>query len=155
MVDSTRVTGRRTVHFDSYEELLADVHQMNAQPSRYLGNWSLGQVCEHLAKAIEYMVDGAPFRAPWVIRTVGPWIKKRIISRPMKPGFRLPKSAAAYLPENSDAAVGIARLEQAIERYRQAAVLKPHSIFGTMTREEVDQLNFRHAEMHLSFIVPE
>lgn len=155
MVDSTRVAGRRTLHFDSYEDLLADVHQMNAQPSRYLGNWSLGQVCEHLAKAIEYMVDGAPFKVSWFFRTLGPFLKKRIISRPMKPGFRLPKSASVYLPENADAATGVARLEQAIDHYRQATTLKPHAIFGTMTREECDQLNFRHAEMHLSFIVPD
>lgn len=155
MVDSTRVAGRRTLRFGSYEDLLADVQQMNAQPSRYLGNWSLGQVCEHLAKAIEYMVDGAPFKVSWLFRTLGPFLKKRIISRPMKPGFRLPKSAAVYLPENTDAATGIARLQQAIERYRQATTLKPHAIFGTMTREECDQLNFRHAEMHLSFIVPD
>ncbi len=155
MVESTQVTGRRKLHFDSYDELLADVHQLNGQPTRYLGNWSLGQVCEHLAKAIEYAVDGAPFKVSWFFRTVGPILKKRIISRPMKPGFRLPKSAAEYLPRNSDAAAGIARLEQAIERYRKAAAVKPHVIFGNMTREEYDQLNFRHAEMHLSFIVPE
>lgn len=154
MVESTQVSGRRQLHFDSYEELLADVHQMNSRPTRYLGNWSLGQVCEHLAKAVEYAVDGAPFRASWLFRTVGPFLKKRMISRPMKPGFRLPKSAAVYLPENTDAATGIARLEHAIERYRQARSLKPHAIFGNMTRQEYDQLNFRHAEMHLSFIVP-
>lgn len=154
MIDSTRVAGRRQLRFSSYEDLLADVHAMNAQPSRHLGNWSLGQICEHLAKAIEYAVDGAPFKAPWVLRAVGPLIKKRIITRPMKPGFRLPKSANEYLPVNPDAAIGIARLEQAIARYRAAEQVQPHAIFGPMTREQFDQLTFRHAEMHLSFVVP-
>ena len=127
MVNSAQVTGRRTLHFNSYEDLLADVHAMQTSRKRALGNWSLGQVCEHLAKAIEYAIDGAPFRAPWVFRTLGPWIKKRFI----------------------------ARLEKAIQRWRQCRDAKPHAIFGPMTREEYDQLNFRHAEMHLSFIVPE
>jgi hypothetical protein len=155
MVESTRVVGRRQLHFESYEDLLADVHAMNSQPTRQLGNWTLGQICEHLAKAIEYAVDGAPFKAPWPLRVAGRVIKKRIISRPMKPGFRLPKSAAEYLPVNPDAATGIARLEAAIARYREVPSVQPHAIFGPMTRDEYDQLNFRHAEMHLSFIVPE
>jgi hypothetical protein len=154
MVTPAQVSGRRTLHFNSYEDMLADVHAMQASDKRALGNWSLGQICEHLAKAIEYAIDGAPFRAPWIFRTVGPWIKGRMITRPMKPGFQLPKSAAAYLPTQTEDAAGVTRLEQAIARYRQAPELKPHSIFGPMTRTEYDQLNFRHAEMHLSFIVP-
>jgi hypothetical protein len=155
MVETTQVAGRRKLHFQSYDDILADARAMNSQPTRHLGNWSLGQICEHLAKAIEYAVEGAPFKTGWLLRFVGPLIKKRIISRPMKPGFRLPKSAAQYLPVNTDAAAGIEQLEKAIARYLQSPTLKPHVIFGPMTREEYDQLNFRHAEMHLSFVVPE
>jgi hypothetical protein len=155
MVNPAQVTGRRTLHFNSYEDVLADVHAMQASRKHALGNWSLGQVCEHLAKAIEYAIDGAPFRASWIFRMVGPWIKKRFIARPMKPGFQLPKSAAEYLPTQTEDAAGVARLEKAIQRWGQCSDIKPHSIFGPMTREEYDQLNFRHAEMHLSFIVPD
>lgn len=155
MVDSTRVVGRRTLHFSSYDDVLADVRAMNSRPTRHLGNWTLGEICDHLAKAIEYAVDGAPFKAAWFLRALGPLLKKRFLSRPMKPGFRLPKSAAVYLPEDKDASAGIVRLEKAIQRYRDSDSLKPHSIFGPLSRAEYDQLNFRHAEMHLSFIVPE
>lgn len=154
-VKAAHVTGRRTLHFNSYEDILADVHQMQACSKHALGNWSLGQICEHLAKAIEYAVDGAPFRAPWIFRMVGPLIKKRIITRPMKPGFQLPKSAVEYLPSQTEDAAGIARLERAIERFRHCDDIKPHSFFGPMTREEYDQLNYRHSEMHLSFVVPD
>lgn len=155
MVETAQVPGRRTLSFKCYDDILGDIRAMNSQPTRHLGNWSLGQICEHLAKAIEYEIDGPPFAVPWYLRMVGPWLKKRIITRPMKPGFKLPKSAAVYLPVNTDAAEGIERLEQAIARYLQSSSLKPHAIFGPMTREECDQLNFRHAEMHLSFIVPQ
>lgn len=155
MVETATVPGRRTLSFKSYDDILADARAMNSQPTRHLGNWSLGQICEHLAKAIEYEVDGAPFPVPWYLRMVGPWLKKRIITRPMKPGFKLPKSAAEYLPVNTDATEGIDRLEKAIARYLQSPTLKPHVFFGPMTREECDQLNFRHAEMHLSFVVPQ
>ena len=72
MVETVSVPGRRTLRFQSYDDILADARAMNAQPTRYLGNWSLGQICEHLAKAIEYEIDGAPFAVPWYLRLVGP-----------------------------------------------------------------------------------
>jgi len=151
---ATATAQRRTLHFTSYQDILDDVHQLEKGPTRHLGNWSLGQVCEHLAKAFEYAVDGAPFGVPWYLRIVGPIIKKRVISRPIKPGFKLPASAAEYLPSSDDPTEGIRRMERGIARYQQAAELKPHVIFGRMSRAEYDQLNFRHAEMHLSFILP-
>lgn len=155
MVETAQVTGRRTLHFSSYQDILDDVHALAERPARQLGNWSLGQICEHLAKATEYALDGAPFTAPWYVRLVGPFLKKRFITQPMKPGFKLPARAADYLPVNTDASVGIARLERAIERIQQTNDPRPHALLGAMTRDEWDQLNFRHAEMHLSFIVPE
>jgi hypothetical protein len=149
------VPRRRTLHFTSYQEILDDVHAMAARPTRHLGNWSLGQICEHLAKAFEYAVHGAPFPVAWYLRLAGPLFKRRFISQPMKPGFKLPKNAAEYLPSATDDAAGIARMERAIAAYQEASELKPHAILGRMTRAEYDQLNFRHAEMHLSFIVPD
>ncbi len=152
---TTGIAQRRTLHFASYQDILDDVHAMAERPTHHLGNWSLGQICEHLSKAIEYAVDGAPFGVAWYFRLLGPLFKKRTLTQPMKPGFKLPQSAAEYLPSNTDAAAGIARLEGAIAKYQQAPELKPHVIFGRMSQDEWDQLNFRHAEMHLSFIVPD
>ncbi len=154
-VQSKSVSGRRELHFSSYDELLDEVRSLAAQPTRHLGNWSLGQVCEHLAKSMEYAVDGTPFRAPWLARLVGPFLKKRFLTRPMKPGFKLPKNAAEYLPGNTDPSIAIARLERATERIQQTTDPQPHVLLGALTREQWDQLTFRHAEMHLSFILPE
>ena len=100
-------------------------------------------------------VDGAPFVAPWYVRAVGPWLKKRMISRPMKPGFRLPKNASKLLPQPIEAADGVARLEKAIRRLQSTTERKPSPVFGPMSSDEWDQLMFRHCELHLSFIVPE
>lgn len=154
VVESKTVTGRRKLQFSSYQDILDDVRLWAAQPHRKLGNWSLGQICEHLAKAMTYAVDGAPFKVAIWLRMFGRLVKNRIISRPMSPGFKLPKSAADYVPNPTADAEGIAHLERAIERYQQATALHAHVLLGPMTRAEWDQLNFRHAEMHLSFIVP-
>jgi hypothetical protein len=154
-VDSRNVRGRRELRFSSYDELLADVRSLASQPTRQLGNWSLGQICQHLAIGINTAVDGPPFKPSWLVRVLGPWFKKRVISRRMSPGLKLPKNAGALIPTPTDAAAGVAALERAIARFERTSQRLPHFVFGPMTREEWDQLHFRHAEMHLSFIVPE
>ncbi len=153
-VDTKQAVGRRKLHFSSYQDILDDVHALAGGPVRQLGNWSLGGICEHLSKAMDYGIDGAPFAAPWYMRLVGPLLKHRVIARPMSPGFKLPANAGVYLPSTQADASGIAELERAIERMRTVAERKPHVILGQLSREQWDQLHFRHAEMHLSFIVP-
>ncbi len=154
-VDTKRVAGRRKVHFDNYEQLLADVRDLAGRPTRQLGNWSLGQICHHIAAGLNTAIDGAPFNPPWILRKLGPLFKKRAISRPLSPGFKLPRQAGSLIPQSNDAAEGIAAIEQAVARLDQTPERQPHVIFGSMTSEEWDQFQLRHAEMHLSFIVPE
>ena len=136
--------------------LVAGVLQVMGEESlAFLGHdWSLGGVCEHLAKGMNYGIDGAPFKVQWYLRLLGPILRKRFLTRPMSPGFKLPTSASPYLPSRQAAESGVAELEQAIARQQKIRERKPHVIFGNMTPEEWDQLHFRHSEMHLSFIVP-
>ena len=32
------------------------------------GQWSLGQICNHLGTAMQYTVEGFPEQAPWLLR---------------------------------------------------------------------------------------
>jgi hypothetical protein len=153
--DTKRVAGRRKLQFANFEELLADVHDLARVETRQLGNWSLGQVCVHLAKGIDTAIDGAPFSPPWVMRLVGPLFKSRVLARGMTPGFRLPRRAEPLLPAETSTAAGIAALERGVERLCRESARLPHAFFGKLTREEWDALMLRHAELHLGFIVPE
>jgi hypothetical protein len=155
MVETTSKAKRRTLHFDSYDELLAEVHSLAARPTRHLGNWSLGEACQHLAVAMNMAIDGAGFKPNLLLRLVGPFLMKRIISRPMSPGFKFPKTATALVPKDADVAAGVAALEAAIARVQGIPDRQPHAVLGRMTREQWDQLQFRHSEMHLSLILPE
>ena len=153
-VNTKQVAGRRTLRFSSYQEILDDVHALASKPTRQLGNWSLGKICMHLAAAMNMAIDGPPFKPAWYIRTVGPLLKKRFLSRPMTPGFQLPRNAGTLLPGDSDTAEGVAALEKAIQRLQQTRERKRHVIFGHLTHEEWDRLQLLHSAMHLSFIVP-
>lgn len=153
-VQSKKVVGRRTLHFDSYDELLGDVRKLAAEPHRQLGNWSLGEACQHLAKTMDLSMDGAQSAAPWPLRIVGRLLKKRYLSRTLPAGFTAPPQSG-LLPDPSASAAGVAALEHAVGRLQQTVERHPHPIFGPLTRAEWDQLHMRHSELHLSFFVPE
>jgi hypothetical protein len=153
-VKTARVAGRRRLHFDSYEQVLDDVRALAGCPCRQLGNWTLGDICQHLAKTMDMSIDGSRAQFPWLLRKIGPFFKKRFISRPMPAGFTAPKGAN-LLPDPGDNARGVAALERAVARMRQTPERSAHVLFGRMSREEWDQLHLRHCELHLSFLVPE
>src|SRR5262249_2934121 len=137
-VDTKRVKGRRTVRYSSYEELLDDVRALATSPTRQLGNWSLGQICEHLSLAMASAIDGPSFQPSWLVRRIGPFFKKRVLTRGMPPGFRLPKNATRLIPTNNDASAGMCAMEKQIARLQQIAERKPHAVFGALSREEWD-----------------
>jgi hypothetical protein len=154
-VDTKHVQGRRQLRFSSYDEMLADVDTLAAHPCRQLGNWSLGEICDHLAKAMDMAVDGPPFTPPWYVRLIGPFFKSRFLRGPMPSGFQLPKNASRLTPAPTAVPEGVARLKNAVDRICANSERAAHGVFGRLTREEWDQLMLRHCEMHLGFLVPE
>lgn len=154
---STAVAARRTLRFESLDAILDDAEQLAARPHRVLGHWSLGQILDHLARNIDCFFTGFGFQAPWLVRwTLGPLLKRRILTRGMAAGFRLPKRAAVLLPEPAVATdEGLRHLRSAIERLRRETPTHPHPVLGRLTADEVRRLTQRHAELHLSFVVPE
>ncbi|HEV3137644.1 MAG TPA: DUF1569 domain-containing protein, partial [Pirellulales bacterium] len=142
-IDTKQVTGRRTLRFSKYQDILDEVRDLSGKPTRQLGNWSLGQICEHLSKAMDMAIDGGTFRPSLPVRLVAPFLKKRFITRGMSPGFKLPKNGAYLLPDPASNADGLAKLEKAIARLRETRERKPHPVFGAMTLEEWDELHFR------------
>ncbi|MCA9053080.1 MAG: DUF1569 domain-containing protein [Planctomycetaceae bacterium] len=121
-----------------------------------LGNWSQGQIYKHMALAINMMIDGASFNLPaplrWVFWT---FMKKRMLTRTLDPGFQLPQKAASTIP-SADTTVleGLDLLRQAVARIKSTDQRATHPGFGQVPREEWDAFQLRHCEMHMSFIVP-
>src|ERR1700722_7218240 len=95
-VNSKTVAGRRTLRFNSLDELIAEAERLVASPAtRMLGNWPLGQLLSHLAKSMDASIDGISFRAPLHLRLFGLIVKKRMVHRGFPAGFTLPKEAEA------------------------------------------------------------
>jgi hypothetical protein len=153
-VDTKKVEGRRKLHFETIEDIGADVEQLARGPVRNLGNWTPGQVFKHLALAMTYSIDGFPTRAPFPLRIVGKLVKKRVLIKGMSPGFQLKKDTARDLvPGPTDWQEGLAAIRTAMKRLQTETKRKPHGFFGSMTKDEYEQLHCRHSELHLSFLI--
>ena len=157
-IDTGKVQGRRKLHFDEYEQILAEAERLaNAKSLKLLGNWSLGKTFHHLGAAIKLSLDGGKADAPLLARILGPLLKNIFINRPMPAGFKLPKKAATELIAEGDVstAEGLALLREQLARIKTATTLHPHPAFGRMSPDQYRKLHCRHAELHMSFYVPE
>jgi hypothetical protein len=156
-VNTSKVVGRRELHFATLDQMSADAERLAAAKNvRALGNWSLGQALGHIAAAMDMAVDGAKFQAPWFIRMMAPLFKKKILTK-MSPGYRLPTIATKDLipPPTISTEEGIARFRKSLSRLKATPNRAPSPFLGRLTREESDRLQMCHAELHLSFFVPE
>ena len=156
-VKTTAVKGRRTVHYDSFDDLLADAEHMASIPTRTLGNWSVGQIYKHIGLALDAMIDGAPFGFPkplqWLMRKL---MLTKMTTQTLSPGFKLPKKAAALVPSSATPTEeGLSVLRKGVERVKSTSERAPHGGFGRISTEQWDAFQLRHCEMHMSFIVPE
>jgi hypothetical protein len=154
-IDTGKVTGRREVHYTDFDEVLADAERLSAGAVRMLGNWTYGQILEHLAAVLEMSIDGFEVRAPWYVRVVaGLFLKRRYLSGSMPAGIRLTRRMSHLLPKESTVADGLAHLRHAIRRFQTEDQRAPHPVFTRLTKEEADQLQLRHCELHMSSVLP-
>jgi hypothetical protein len=153
---------RRHLHFETFDDVVADVRQLELGYER-LGNWSLGQTCDHLANFMRLSLEGFPSRlVPWPLSTLmrRVLLSPRRIVRPMPPGLRTPKYLVpAPLPPGADARAAdhaaAARLVTMCRRVKHhGGDFYPSPIFGRLTPALWRLVHLRHCELHLSFLAP-
>lgn len=159
-LDTKKVEGRRELRFESLEDLLVDARQLHERGYRRLGNWSLGQACNHLARPMHFGIDGFPGKPPLLLRLVLPVTIRPFKAKFLRQGFPagLPlkgKFASAMIPEPVADDEGLRQLREGIDRVERTPPTQPSPVFGPMSPEDWRQFHLRHAELHLSFLVPE
>jgi hypothetical protein len=146
--------GRRPLTFDSLDQVMPDVDQL-LQGHTTIGNWSLGQICNHLTTTLTWTVDGYPKLVPWFIRrTVGPLLLHRILKTGQFPeGIKLP---GPYLPKAAlnDRAEAEA-LRAALWHFAShSGRLSDHPLAGQVARADWERYHCIHCARHLSFVLP-
>jgi hypothetical protein len=149
--------GRRELNLRSLDEVVADAEKLVASPNtKTLGNWPLSQLLTHLATMINGSIDGYSAKAPWFIRLIGPFFKGRVLKNKMLPGFKLPKDVEiGFFPRVSSPQEALERLRTAVGRLESERMTTRHPILGKLTHDQWTRLHLRHAELHLSFAVPD
>jgi hypothetical protein len=146
--------GRRPLSFATLDQVMPDVDRLTAGYES-VGNWSLGQICNHLTGALTTSVEGTSFKAPWLVRTlVAPFIFKRIMKTgQMTEGVKLPK---AFLPrEGLDDRAEVEALRAALGVFAaHSGPVAAHPFFGPISRADWERLHCIHCAHHLSFVHP-
>src|SRR5262245_6005288 len=156
-IDTAKVAGRRTLRFESLEEIAADVERLaSCNELRSLGNWSSGQVLQHLATTMNGSIDGFPNFVPAPVKLfLRVFMKRRFLTKPMPAGFKLPQRAGIMLPQPTAWDAALANFRKAMQRLKSETRRSPHPAFGPMTADEWEKIHCRHCELHLSFLVPD
>jgi len=157
MKNTKQVTGRRTLRFNSLDDILADAEQLASGPIQALGNWSPGQVFEHLARGYTLPLDGVVLPIPFYVRWGARLMLGLFLRYGMPAGLKLDgKSAEALVPPDStETQTGLADLRNGIARWKAKTITPRHSVFGNISDEQWTQVHLRHAELHLSFLTRE
>jgi len=153
MIDPAKTAERRQLHFNSPDDILADLDRIDRGPHITTATWTGGQIFEHLARFVDCSLDGFPMKLPWWMRAAGRLFKKKFLKGPMPSGIKNRGEAAdAFHPGPTSWDDGMAHYRKSLARLRSEVQRKPSPLFGELTRDEWEQLHCRHAELHLSFI---
>ncbi|MGI9455908.1 MAG: DUF1569 domain-containing protein [Aeoliella sp.] len=156
LVETKKVTGRRELHFATIDEVLAEAERLASGPVTQLGNWSLGEMCDHLARSLDSATDDNQFKPGLLFKIIGPFLKKTMITKTIPAGFKQSENMKPiFAPtEGTTTEAGLARLRTAVERFKAGPLPERSPTFGKMSRDDWHNFHCRHAEMHLSFILP-
>ncbi len=150
-INTKKVQGRRKVRYESLDELLADAQRLSETEVCALGNWSQGQIYEHLARSFNSSIDGVGFSLPAPVRwLMSLLMKQKYLKKEVPAGF---KTTDQFMPGETSVEEGLSSLQRAIARQKQESRRTSHPVFGDIGREGWNDFNLRHAEMHMSFLV--
>ena len=105
---------------------------------------------------MDFSLDGFPVRVPWIVRSLfGRFLLRRVLHKGLPSGFKWKgANAAASTPGATDTAARLEHLRRSVQRLRTEPQRVPSPLFGTLTAEQWEKVHLRHAELHLSFLVP-
>ena len=144
--------GRRPLRYESFDAIMPDVDRLLGGHTT-VGNWSLAQICRHLATVMRRVVD-LPASTPHdATQEVGEERKRQVFESGMLPEG-LPAPPAVLPTESLDEREEVEGLRRAIAHYKASpGPVVPHRLFGPLTREEWDRIQCIHCAHHLSFAV--
>jgi len=151
------MASRRELSFGSLDEVMPDVERLLGGHVT-VGQWSLGQICNHLATGFDLSMDG---RSDSVPVTSPEEDRSSILRKRFFRGGRFPEGKTAPVPAllpsaGLDDREEADTLRHAIARFSVATGPFPaHPFLGPMTKDQWVRFHCIHAAHHLGFAVPQ
>jgi Protein of unknown function (DUF1569) len=145
--------GRRTLAYKNLDDIMPDVDRLLGGHTT-VGNWSLAQICRHLATVMRRTVDLPASTPVDESRRVGEEQKKQFFETGVVPEG-IQTSPQLMPSESLNEREEVERLRQAIAHYKGSpGPVIPHILLGFLTRDEWDRFHCIHAAHHFSFAIP-
>lgn len=155
MANNSQAAMPRDLRFEQYEQVADDIEHLLRSGYTPLGNWSLGQTCDHLDYYFRGSLDGYDVKFPWIMRVIvrSLFLKRILRERRMKYGLQT--VAQSVPPGDTDDRAAAERVGASLQRLAEReAPLHPSPIFGELTNEQWRQLHLTHAAHHLRLLLP-
>lgn len=152
---------KRPLSFNSFEEMMADVHSLIEHGYVSNGNWTLAQTCGHLSDWMRFPLDGFPVPPLpmriifWVMKkTVGPGMKRKILAEGFKGGMPTAPETVPQ-PDAMTDQQAAKLLQETIDRVQAYnGELHPSPFFGPIDHETHVKVSLLHANHHLGYLEP-
>ena len=146
------MTERRRLAFDRIETIMPEVDRL-LRGHHTAGRWTLGAICDHLARTINLSLDSTAADAQ---ATREQAVNRRLFFRaPAFPEGRTPPLSAQDPDPDADPVAAAEGLRVALTRLAaHDGDFPAHPVLGPMNRSEWLLFHSRHAAHHLSFAVP-
>src|SRR5436190_16380267 len=93
-VDTGKVTGRRTLRFNSPADIETDLAKLveadRAGRLKQVGNWSLGQALNHLGAWASFAFEPHPLKPPFFVRWIVGMRKSKYLNVGLPAGVNIP-----------------------------------------------------------------
>jgi hypothetical protein len=152
MNTAAQTEGRRSLAFADLSEVMPEVRRLMGG-HRTVGNWSLAQVCKHLADSFTGSMDGFRTRRHLFKRL---FLRKVMLRRTYAEGIPPNYTVLKRLnpPPNCEIQKVVEELGRSIERFEaHQGRLHFHPLFGSLDRAGWDRLHRFHSAHHLSFVI--
>ena len=151
-VTRNRPGQRRPLVFDELSQVVSEVHRL--VPSHdTVGNWTLAQICQHLADSFDGSIDGFDLSVHRLKRFfIHRQMLNRALTKGIPPGYTVNENLSP--PPSVELKPAVDALARAIGRYESYhGDLHAHPLFGRLRREMWDRVHRVHAAHHLSFAI--
>ena len=133
-----RRTVRRALAFDTFQQVLAEIAEVR-KAHRTTGNWTIAQICKHLADSVNGSIDGFDLRQHRIKRTLfkGPllWYTfKWGIPREYTVDPALTSDGGALLLREVDRRLGLTKTLAVCIADRRNPLLVVHNILTMLTQ---------------------